>query len=168
MVTQLKGRQMLTVREGTVQAGKKKHTAYIGYRRGASACGSTTFYIGFCLRTIKKGSAGQCFCGTSNMAVKSWASGATSPRVTEHRPLESSLRETWSPAHASAYGSISSGITVIIMSSLPRRTTIFRVLSFLMTSLTSLAETTDCPLMLMMTSFSLSPQLLRGYQELLQ
>lgn len=34
-----------------------------------------------------------------------------------------------------------------------------RVLSFLMTSLTSLAETTDCPLMLMMTSFSLSPPL---------
>ena len=30
---------MLTVREGTVQAGKKKHTAYIGYRRGS-----------FCLR----------------------------------------------------------------------------------------------------------------------
>ena len=30
---------MLTVRVGTVQAGKKKHTAYIGYRRGS-----------FCLR----------------------------------------------------------------------------------------------------------------------
>lgn len=28
---------MLTVQAGTVQAGKKKHTAYIGYRR-ASFC----------------------------------------------------------------------------------------------------------------------------------
>lgn len=46
-----------------------------------------------------------------------------------------------------------------MVSSLPLRTTMFRVLSFLMTSLTSLAETTDCPLMLIMTSFSLSPPL---------
>lgn len=48
---------------------------------------------------------------------------------------------------------------MIMVSSLPLRTTMCRVLSFLMTSLTSLAETTDCPLMLMMTSFSLSPPL---------
>lgn len=70
---------MLTVRAGTVQAGKKKHTAYIGYRRESFCLRVYNVYIGFCLRTIKKGSAGQCFCGTSNMAVKSWASGGTSP-----------------------------------------------------------------------------------------
>lgn len=56
-------------------------------------------------------------------------------------------------------GSISSGTTVRITSSLPRLTTIRRASPPLIASLTSLAKLIGSPLMLMMTSFSWSPAL---------
>lgn len=62
-------------------------------------------------------------------------------------------------------GSISSGMMVMMMSSLPRLTTVRSVSSRLMAALTSLAELTGSPLMLMMTSLSRRPALLRQNQR---
>lgn len=56
-------------------------------------------------------------------------------------------------------GSISSGMMVRITSSLPRLTTVRRMLPALIISLTSLDEEICSPLMLMMTSLSWSPAL---------
>lgn len=65
-------------------------------------------------------------------------------------------------------GSISTGTIVRIASSLPRRTTTFRVSSFLIAALTSDAVEILWPLMEMMTSCSLSPPLKEQMKRLLR
>lgn len=66
-----------------------------------------------------------------------------------------------SPAvwYVEGQGSISMGTTVRITSSFPRRTTMLKLPSFLMTALTSLADEILWPFIEMMTSCSLSPPL---------
>lgn len=61
----------------------------------------------------------------------------------------------WAPAQ----GSISMGMIVRMTSSLPRRTTTRKLVSFLMAALTSVAVEMRWPLMEIMTSCSLSPPL---------
>lgn len=62
-------------------------------------------------------------------------------------------------------GSTSSGTMVRMTSSLPRLTTVRSVSSRLMVALTSLAEVTGSPLMLMMTSLSRRPALSQQKSE---
>lgn len=80
---------MSTVRAGTVQAGGRKHTAYIGYRRAGSACASTTLHS-LCLRTIEKESIGQRVCAEqATRRSKVLRFRSHQPRGITHRPLES-------------------------------------------------------------------------------